>query len=84
MTASNNSGSPLASERLQALARVSSLMRAGLPAHEAMQSVLAAAPEILPADAYAIWRYHHRTHEWRIVASAGLLRDYADHVISER
>ncbi|HYO77692.1 MAG TPA: GAF domain-containing protein, partial [Thermoanaerobaculia bacterium] len=59
-------------------------MRAGLPAHEAMQSVLAAAPEILPADAYAIWRYHHRSHEWRIVASTGLSREYAEHVISER
>ncbi|HYK01679.1 MAG TPA: GAF domain-containing protein [Thermoanaerobaculia bacterium] len=71
-------------ERLDALARVSSLLRSGLPAREAMQHLLAEVHAIFPADAYAVWRFHHRTNDWRIVACDGLSRDYADHAVSER
>jgi PAS domain S-box-containing protein len=72
------------SERLAALARVSALLRAGLRARETLNAVVAEMPSIFSADAYAIWRYHHRNHEWRIVASSGLSRDYVDHAIRER
>lgn len=71
-------------DRLAALTRVSALLRSGVPARETMQAVLAAMPEIIPADAYAIWRYQHRAEEWQIVASAGLSPAYVSHTIRER
>jgi PAS domain S-box-containing protein len=76
--------SPSTSERLEALARLSSLLRSGLSARDAMQRVLAEVQSIFPADAYAVWRFHHRTNDWRIIASAGLLHDYAGQGIAER
>ncbi len=45
--------------------------------------VLEGMPDILPADAYAIWRRDSRSQEWRILASAGLSRDYVSHVIRD-
>ncbi|MDQ3280875.1 MAG: GAF domain-containing protein [Acidobacteriota bacterium] len=79
------SASPIApSERLAALARVSSLLRGPQAQREAMQTILAELPSIIAADAYAIWRYEHRASEWRIVANAGLSRDYLEHTINER
>ena len=72
-----------ASERLIALARVSSLLRGEVSARDAMQAALAAAPHIIPADAYAIWRHDKRSAEWRIVASAGLSQEYAEYGVTE-
>jgi PAS domain S-box-containing protein len=71
-------------ERLDALARVSSLLRSALPPREAMHQVFAEAHAIFPADAYAVWRFHHRTNDWRIVACDGLSHDYAEHAATER
>ncbi|HEX8617471.1 MAG TPA: GAF domain-containing protein, partial [Thermoanaerobaculia bacterium] len=68
---------------LEALARVSRLLRAGLPARVALEHVLAAARLLFPADGYAVWRYHARSREWHVVVSAGLSRDHTDHNIPE-
>ncbi|HEX2060754.1 MAG TPA: GAF domain-containing protein [Thermoanaerobaculia bacterium] len=54
-----------------------------MPVHEAVQAVLSAMPRIVPADAYAIWRYHERSHEWQIIASTGLSREYVSQTIAE-
>jgi signal transduction histidine kinase len=74
----------IASERLGALARVSELLRGSRPTRDTLHAVLEAMPELIPADAYAIWRYDMRAGEWHILASAGLSGDYVSHVIPER
>jgi PAS domain S-box-containing protein len=84
MTASHETLPTTASERFQALARISALLRSGLPAPETMQAVLAAVPAIIPADAYVVWRFDERQHEWRVVGSSGLRGDYSDYAITER
>jgi PAS domain S-box-containing protein len=73
-----------ANERLDALVRLSALLRSGQPAREVMPRVFEAAHAVLPADAYAVWRFHHRDSEWRIVASDGLSRDYTDFATADR
>ncbi|HEX8411459.1 MAG TPA: GAF domain-containing protein [Thermoanaerobaculia bacterium] len=69
--------------RLGALARVAELLRTSRPTRETLSSVLESMPEIVPADAYAIWRYDVRAEEWHILASAGLSRDYVGHTVAE-
>jgi signal transduction histidine kinase/CheY-like chemotaxis protein len=49
-----------------------------------MQDVMEIVPEIIPADAYAIWRYDARLDRWSIVASAGLSSAYVSHSIDEK
>jgi PAS domain S-box-containing protein len=73
-----------ANDRLQALARVSALLRQELPTREILQCVITALPDIVPADAYAAWRYEQRAQQWRIVASSGLSPHYVEHVVPER
>jgi PAS domain S-box-containing protein len=71
-------------DRLSALARVSSLLRTSRPTRDTLRSVLAAMPDLIPAQGYAIWRYDTRAAEWHILASAGLSRDYVSHTVPER
>ncbi|HYC93729.1 MAG TPA: GAF domain-containing protein, partial [Thermoanaerobaculia bacterium] len=73
----------IALDRLGALARVSELLRGSRPTRETLRAVVAAMPELIPADAYAIWRYDTREAHWHILASDGLSRDYVDHSIAE-
>lgn len=72
------------SARLSALARASSLLRSGLPSRRVQHDILRIVPDIIAADAYAIWRYDARQDRWYIAASAGLSRDYANHIIKEK
>jgi len=67
---------------MKALARLSSLLRGGLPGREVMSSVMSIVPEIIPADAYAIWRYQYREEEWQIIASAGLSQEFRSHSVA--
>ena len=71
-------------DRLAALARVSELLRTSRPTRETLRCVLAAMPDLIPADGYAIWRYDRRVAEWHILASGGLSRDYVSHPVPER
>ncbi|HET8775558.1 MAG TPA: GAF domain-containing protein [Thermoanaerobaculia bacterium] len=71
-------------DRLSALARVSELLRASRPTRDTLRSVLAAMPDLIPAQGYAIWRYDTRAAEWHILASSGLSRDYVSHTLPER
>ena len=75
--------SMIASERLGALARVSELLRGSRPTRDTLRAVVEAMPALIPADAYALWRYDLRAGHWHILASSGLSRDYVDHVIPE-
>jgi PAS domain S-box-containing protein len=69
---------------LAQLASLSELLRGTESARDAMRSVLDAMPRIIPADAYALWRYSEREHEWQVLASKGLSRDYLSHTIPEK
>ncbi|HYH09441.1 MAG TPA: GAF domain-containing protein [Thermoanaerobaculia bacterium] len=66
------------------LASLAELLRGAPSVRDAMRSVFEAMPHIVPADAYAIWRYVERAQEWQVIASAGLSREYVSHTISER
>ena len=46
--------------------------------------MLEVVPSIIPADAYAIWRYDTRQDRWQIIASAALSGDYVNHFIDEK
>ena len=72
------------SSRLAALARASSLLRSGQSSRKVLRDVLDVVPAIIPADAYAIWRYDARQDRWQIIASAALSGDYVDHFIDEK
>lgn len=72
------------SSRLAALARASSVLRSGRSSRAVLQDILDAVPAIVPADAYAIWRYNARATRWEIVASSGLSPAYVNHTIDER
>jgi PAS domain S-box-containing protein len=65
------------SARLAALARVSELLHGGRTSREAMQRAIDLLPEILPADAYAMWRHDRHSQLWRIAAVFGLSADYS-------
>ena len=73
----------IASDRLGALARVSQLLRGSRPTRDTLRAVVEAMPEIIPADAYALWRYDTRAGHWHILASSGLSNDYVDHVFAD-
>ncbi len=72
------------SPRLAALARVSSLLRSDLPSRNLVEKVLEIVPEIIPADAYAIWRYDGRVGRWEITSGRGLSAEYALYSIEEK
>ena len=82
MTAPPSSTAP--TDRLGALARVSELLRASRPTRDTLRSVLETMPDLIAAEAYAIWRYDTRASEWHILASSGLSRAYAAHTVSNR
>ena len=71
-------------DRLSALRRVSELLRTAQPTRDTLRNILAAMPDLIPAQGYAIWRYDTRAAEWHILASAGLSREYTAHTVPER
>jgi signal transduction histidine kinase/PAS domain-containing protein len=73
----------IASDPFRALARVSELLRGSRPTRETLQAVVAGMPDLIAADAYAIWRYDLRAGEWHILAGAGLSPEYVATVVRE-
>jgi PAS domain S-box-containing protein len=71
-------------ERLPALTRLSAELRTGASARDATLAVLDAMPHILPADAYAVWRWNDRARIWEVVASTGLSPEYVETTVPER
>jgi PAS domain S-box-containing protein len=69
---------------LAELASLSELLRGSASAREAMGVVLEAMPRIIPADAYALWRYSEREHEWQVLASTGLATESLAYRVAEK
>ncbi|MBV8518617.1 MAG: GAF domain-containing protein [Acidobacteria bacterium] len=68
-------------DRIAALSRVSELLQSGGTAREAMQRALDVLPEILPADAYALWHHDYHTEEWRVTVMRGLSPTYGQRTL---
>ncbi|MEA2488751.1 MAG: hypothetical protein QOH21_543, partial [Acidobacteriota bacterium] len=85
MTAYREAASiPTLGSRLSALARLSTQLRGGLPTRQALTLIVETMPEIIPADAYAVWLFDERTRLWEVAASSGLSEQYAEHTIPGR
>ncbi|HEX6160417.1 MAG TPA: GAF domain-containing protein, partial [Thermoanaerobaculia bacterium] len=76
--------SPPIAERLTALAALSSELRTAHTTRDALQRIIAAAPGILPGDAFAIWQYDERAGVWQTSASGGLSESYTDQALPSR
>lgn len=63
-------------QRLEALVQASSTLTETLEPAHVLASILEFSQRLIPADAYAIWRWHAGTRHWEIAAHSGLSPDY--------
>ena len=67
--------------RLEALVQASSTLTETLEPVRVLASILEFSQRLIPADAYAIWRWHAHTRRWEIVAHFGLSADYRQRTV---
>jgi PAS domain S-box-containing protein len=63
-------------EQLTLLMRASGALSARLDTHAVLAGILDLSKRLIAADAYAIWRCHSSSGQWRITAAEGLSEEY--------
>jgi PAS domain S-box-containing protein len=63
-------------EQLMLLLDASDTLSASLDLPAVLDAILALARRLIPADAYAVWRYNASSSQWSIVSSSGLSAEY--------
>jgi PAS domain S-box-containing protein len=63
-------------EQLTTLVEASGTLTSTLEAPAVLAAILELARRLLPADAYAVWRFHAASGQWRIEAASGLSEAY--------
>jgi PAS domain S-box-containing protein len=61
---------------LASLVEASATLTSSLEPAAVLASILRLAEQLLPADAYSVWRYHAPSNKWQIAAAAGLSEQY--------
>ena len=68
-------------EHLTALVEASAALTGTLEPPSVLTSILQLSEKLLPADAYAVWRFHPSTGQWSIAASSGLSEKYQEETV---
>jgi PAS domain S-box-containing protein len=63
-------------EHLTAIVQASTTLTVKLEPSDVLTSILKLAEKLLPADAFAVWRFHPHSERWQIALSAGLSEEY--------
>ena len=71
------------SARVGALTDASDSLRNAAGGREVVHCVLEAAASVIPADAFAIWRFDADQRHWHIAASRGLSQSYVGELLAQ-
>jgi GAF domain-containing protein len=65
-------------ERLTALLEASATLTGALALEAVLAAIVQVARRLLPADAYAVWRYEAQSGKWQIASASGLSAEYCE------
>ena len=68
-------------QRLVALVAASGTLFGSPKIEDVLPGVILLARTLIPADAYALWRFDGATHTWRIGESAGISAEFTQRII---